>query len=70
MKKILACFWLLLCFVNALAQSALQVVSPSIMQSIYTKIKTPYKYGLVVVPKKNPRKLTAPLYLKKMANGL
>jgi predicted GH43/DUF377 family glycosyl hydrolase len=65
MKKILACFWLLLCFVNALAQSTLQVVSPIVMQSIYKKIKTPYKYGLVVVSEKKSKKIDSPSVFRK-----
>ena len=41
----------------ALAQQEKVDVPDSVMQQIYEKVKTPYKYGLVLVPEDNSRKV-------------
>jgi predicted GH43/DUF377 family glycosyl hydrolase len=43
-------------------------VPASVMQQIYEQIKTPYKYGLVVVPADNDKKLDCPTVFRKGKN--
>jgi len=45
--------------------NAQKEVSQSIMQKIYDEIKTPYKYGLVVVPESDAKKIDCPSVFKK-----
>ena len=40
--------------------AAAQPVADSVMQRIYEEVKTPYKYGLVVVPESNAKKIDCP----------
>lgn len=54
---------LLLCItVQGMAQS---VVPDSVMQKVYETVKTPYKYGLVVVPENDTKKLDCPSVFRK-----
>src|SRR5689334_24334479 len=58
-------FWLLLFCVFMLKASAQQTVPDSVMQRIYQEVKTPYKYGLVVVPDSDNRKIDCPTIFRK-----
>ena len=40
-------------------------VSDSVMQEVYQEVKTPYKYGLVMVPSTNDKKMDCPSIFKK-----
>ena len=40
-------------------------VSPAVMQQVYDKVKTPYKYGLVMVPDSDARKMDCPTVFRK-----
>jgi predicted GH43/DUF377 family glycosyl hydrolase len=51
-------------FVPSSAQDVRQV-SEKVMHSIYDEIKTPYKYGLVVVPAHNSKKVDCPSVFRK-----
>lgn len=42
-----------------------QPISPTEMESIYQEVKTPYKYGLVMVPKDNEHKMDCPTIFRK-----
>ena len=42
-----------------------QVVSDSIMNSIYQEVKTPYKYGLVMIPPDESKKIDCPSVFRK-----
>ncbi|MBS7564889.1 glycosylase [Mucilaginibacter sp. Bleaf8] len=50
---------------SALAQSSITTVPEKVMQDVYQKIKTPYKYGLVMVPADNSKKLDCPSVFRK-----
>ena len=54
-------FWLSLS-VNAQKGNT---VPPEKMQSIYEEVKTPYKYGLVIVPKNDSQKIDCPTVFRK-----
>lgn len=58
-------FLLLANCMNAYAQSENYLVPDSIMKSIYGEIKTPYKYGLVLVPSDNSLEFDCPSIFKK-----
>lgn len=45
---------------QAVAQKQNAIVSDSEMQRIYEEVKTPYKYGMVVVPEDDGRKIDCP----------
>lgn len=47
------------------AQTAGQAVPPAVMQQVYEKVKTPYKYGLVVIPEDRSRKADCPSVFRK-----
>ena len=54
----------LISFFTFLVTSAGQVkkgpIPPNVMQTIYDQVKTPYKYGLVMVPSDNSKKIDCP----------
>ncbi len=50
---------------GANAQQAKNAVSAIKMQEIYDEVKTPYKYGLVMVPSDNQNKMDCPTIFKK-----
>jgi len=60
MKKICFAFFLLTLVFFAAAQSGEKWVSPEKMQAIYEEVKTPHKYGLVIVPKNDSQKIDCP----------
>jgi predicted GH43/DUF377 family glycosyl hydrolase len=47
------------------AQTNNAVVSKNVMQSIYEEVKTPYKYGLVLVPESDSQKVDCPTIFRK-----
>lgn len=62
MKIAVALFFLLLAEV-VFAQSA--TVLPAVMQQVYEEVKTPYKYGLVMVPEDDTKKIDCPTVFRK-----
>lgn len=42
-----------------------KTVSPDKMKEIYNEVKTPYKYGMIVVPSDNSKKIDCPTVFKK-----
>src|ERR1044071_8591598 len=57
---ILAWIIFLLAAGSALAQNSVRKVPDNIMQKVYEEVKTPYKYGLVMVPEDNSKKADCP----------
>jgi len=51
--------------VNALAQSEKGKVPENKMKEIYEEVKTPYKYGMVIVPDSNIKKVDCPTVFRK-----
>jgi len=49
----------------AYAQQAKNPVSAAVMEKIYQEVKTPYKYGLVMVPTDNQHKMDCPTVFRK-----
>ncbi|HTM99538.1 MAG TPA: hypothetical protein VL088_12365, partial [Pedobacter sp.] len=47
------------------AQQHSDIVSQDIMNKIYQEVKTPYKYGLVMVPADALRKMDCPTVFRK-----
>ncbi|MDR1631957.1 MAG: DUF4981 domain-containing protein [Dysgonamonadaceae bacterium] len=45
--------------------AAQKQIPPAVMQSVYDEIKTPYKYGLVLAPSDNRRKIDCPTIFRK-----
>ncbi|WP_461451546.1 glycoside hydrolase family protein [Mucilaginibacter sp.] len=50
---------------NTFAQSKQDSVPANVMQQIYNEVKTPYKYGLVMVPNDNSQKVDCPTIFRK-----
>lgn len=46
-------------------QSAINKVPGNVMQQIYEQVKTPYKYGLAIVPADNSKKVDCPTVFRK-----
>jgi predicted GH43/DUF377 family glycosyl hydrolase len=65
LKKSIAFIFWQVCVLAAWAQTGEQTVSDSVMQAIYAQVKTPYKYGLVVVPADDGKKLDCPTVFRK-----
>jgi predicted GH43/DUF377 family glycosyl hydrolase len=59
-----SCFVLLLLVISAQLFAQKQV-SPEKMQSIYEEVKTPFKYGLVIVPENDSLKVDCPTVFRK-----
>ena len=68
MKKSIGVLLLQICIMAAWAQSTNNTVPDSVMQHIYEQVKTPYKYGLVVVPADDGKKLDCPTVFRKGKN--
>jgi predicted GH43/DUF377 family glycosyl hydrolase len=66
-KKSIGVILLQVCMLAAWAQTS-TTVPDSVMQRIYEQVKTPYKYGLVVVPADNDKKLDCPTVFRKGKN--
>jgi predicted GH43/DUF377 family glycosyl hydrolase len=47
------------------AQSEVKKVSEEVMQKVYNEVKTPYKYGLIIVPEDNSKKTDCPSVFRK-----
>src|SRR5690606_15816703 len=43
-------------------------ITPAVMEEIYQEIRTPYKYGLVMVPENNSYKLDCPSVFRHQDN--
>ena len=56
-------FYLIYLFL--LQNATAQTVSPERMQQVYEEVKTPYKYGLIVTPPENEKKLDCPTVFRK-----
>jgi predicted GH43/DUF377 family glycosyl hydrolase len=68
LKKIPAFLLLQVSIIAAWAQTTSKGVPDSIMQRVYEQVKTPYKYGLVIVPADNGKKLDCPTVFRKGKN--
>jgi predicted GH43/DUF377 family glycosyl hydrolase len=66
--KRLILFVCLLASANIYAQTQPKTVPDQVMQDIYNQVKTPYKYGLVMVPDDNSKKVDCPSVFKKGNN--
>lgn len=66
-SRILMIFTLVMIFfANSMAIGQKDTVVPeNIMQEIYQQVQTPYKYGLVIVPSDNSKKLDCPTVFRK-----
>ena len=49
---------------SAVGQGISKPVSPKVMEQIYQEVKTPFKYGLVMVPADNDHKMDCPTIFK------
>lgn len=59
-------YWLfLLSCIFFISASAQETVPDSVMQRIYNEVKTPYKYGLIVVPDNDSKKIDCPTVFRK-----
>ncbi|WP_324673555.1 glycosylase [Hymenobacter sp. GOD-10R] len=69
MSKHLLKTWLLFFFTFfttvANAQSEQNKVPDAVMQKVYNEVKTPYKYGLALVPTENSKKMDCPSVFRK-----
>src|SRR5688572_1914545 len=65
LKKGIAFIFWQVCVLAAWAQMGEKTVPDSVMQTIFEQVKTPYKYGLVVVPADNGKKLDCPTVFRK-----
>ena len=63
MKNLVTVLFLFLCLYDVEAQSI--AVPQNEMQKIYEKVKTPYKYGLVMVTDDNAKKIDCPTVFRK-----
>jgi len=52
-------------FISLFVFAQAKEVPQQVMQKIYDEIKTPYKYGLVVTPEDNPKKIDCPSVFRK-----
>lgn len=58
--------WALLCIILGVVVANSQAqVSQEVMQKVYNEVKTPYKYGLVVVPEISSKKVDCPSVFRK-----
>jgi predicted GH43/DUF377 family glycosyl hydrolase len=65
LKKSIAIIFLQVYMLSAWGQSAAKTVPGPVMQQIYEQVKTTHKYGLVVVPVDNDKKLDCPTVFRK-----
>ena len=65
-KKILITLTVCIFSLNVVyGQSAINKVPDNVMQQIYEQVKTPYKYGLAIVPADNSKKVDCPTVFRK-----
>ena len=62
--EVIHIFYFLLSFFF-LQNASAQTVSPERMQQVYDEIKTPHKYGLIITPPANEKKLDCPTVFRK-----
>lgn len=67
MKKSIAIIFWQVFVLAAWAQPGKKAIPGAVMQKIYEQVKTPYKYGLIVVPADNGKKLDCPTVFRKGA---
>lgn len=65
MNKRIAISFLFGTILSVASYAQTKTVSQETMQQIYEEVKTPYKYGLVVVPQDNSRKIDCPTVFRK-----
>lgn len=65
MKRIFLFLFSSVLFYNATAQQRKVAVPQSRMEAVYKEIKTPYKYGMVIVPKSDSQKVDCPTVFRK-----
>lgn len=63
MKSIISIFFLLIFSQTTLSQQG-KLVPQQLMQQVYNEVKTPYKYGLVVLPPDSTKKADCPTIYK------
>lgn len=68
MRKISIMILLFVWAFKSIAQQN-QTISPAEMEKIYQEVKTPYKYGLVMVPEDKDHKMDCPTVFKKVKIG-
>jgi predicted GH43/DUF377 family glycosyl hydrolase len=64
MRSVIAIFFMLMISSALLAQNV-KSVSQQEMEDIYQEVKTPYKYGLVMVPEDDSKKMDCPTVFRK-----
>jgi predicted GH43/DUF377 family glycosyl hydrolase len=62
---LLVAAFLCLPFTVVFAQQKSRVVPPEVMEKVYNEVKTPYKYGLVLTPTDNSKKMDCPTVFRK-----
>lgn len=58
-------FFVLLCALCVFVAKTNAQVSQEVMQKVYEEVKTPYKYGLVVTPENETKKIDCPSVFRK-----
>ncbi|MBK8089761.1 MAG: glycosylase [Chitinophagaceae bacterium] len=57
--------WLIFFLLSVAVANAQKEVPSSVMQQVYEEVKTPYKYGLVVTPENDTKKIDCPSVFRK-----
>src|SRR5687767_11771476 len=65
MNKYFLIVFIFCCSMPVMSQITNREVSPQKMQEIYEEVKTPYKYGLVIVPENDSKKIDCPTVFRK-----
>ena len=65
MKKLILLIIYIITLFTLHAQSEKNKVPEQVMQKIYQEVKTPYKYGLVMVPPDGSKKMDCPTVFRK-----
>jgi hypothetical protein len=64
--SLLALLFVVVCYASFGQKS----ISSQEMKAIYEEVKTPYKYGLVLVPEDTEHKMDCPTVFRKGKNGI
>lgn len=64
-RHLLICHFLFLLIATNIYAQQKDSVPANVMQQVYEKVRTPYKYGLVMVPEDNSKKLDCPSVFRK-----
>ena len=59
------CALILLCISFAISTQAQKTVPQNVMQEVYEAVKTPYKYGMVISPEDDSKKIDCPTVFRK-----